>query len=88
MLTLCANAKGYQPYWNWFTYQDNLRESPIFDGSETSMGSDGAFVKHNGSVGGAGKIFLPSGEGGGCITSGPFKVRWQNHARTGRKTVN
>jgi tyrosinase len=65
--------KGYQPYWNWFTYQDNLRASPIFDGSDTSMGSDGSFVKHNGSVGGAGKIFLPSGEGGGCITSGPFK---------------
>ncbi|KAF2999498.1 hypothetical protein E8E13_008840 [Curvularia kusanoi] len=63
---------GYQPYWNWFTYQDNLRESPIFDGSDTSMGSDGAFVKHNGSVGGAGKIFLPSGQGGGCITDGPF----------------
>jgi hypothetical protein len=49
------------------------------------MGSDGSFVKHNGSVGGAGKIFLPSGEGGGCIESGPFKVhfptptgsRWQ-----------
>jgi tyrosinase len=67
------NLKGYQPYWNWFTYQDDLRSSPIFDGSDTSMGSDGAFVKHNGSVGGAGKIFLPSGQGGGCITSGPFK---------------
>ncbi|KAG9197767.1 hypothetical protein G6514_001047 [Epicoccum nigrum] len=65
--------KGYQPYWNWFTYQDNLRKSPIFDGSDTSMGSDGSFVAHNGSVGGAGKIFLPSGKGGGCIESGPFK---------------
>jgi tyrosinase len=38
------------------------------------MGSDGSFVKHNGSVGGGGKIFLPSGKGGGCITNGPFKV--------------
>lgn len=65
--------KGYQPYWNWFTYQDNLRASPIFDGSDTSMGSDGSFIKHNGSVGGAGKIFLPSGEGDVCITSGPSK---------------
>lgn len=64
---------GYQPYWNWFTYQDNLRASPIFDGSDTSMGSDGAYVPHNGSVGGGGRIFLPSGEGGGCIMSGPFK---------------
>jgi tyrosinase len=75
VLTLVTKFQGYQPYWNWFTYQDNLRASPIFDGSDTSMGSDGAFVKHNGSVGGAGKVFLPSGQGGGCITGGPFKVR-------------
>jgi hypothetical protein len=73
-LTSFTNLKGAQPYWNWFTYQDNLRASPIFDGSDTSMGSDGSFAKHNGSVGGAGKIFLPSGKGGGCITNGPFKV--------------
>ncbi|KAH7067656.1 hypothetical protein BKA63DRAFT_479709 [Paraphoma chrysanthemicola] len=64
---------GYQPYWNWFAYQESLAKSPIFDGSPTSMGGDGAFVKHNGSVGGGGRIFLPSGEGGGCIKSGPFE---------------
>lgn len=66
--------QGYQPYWNWFAYQNNLKDSPIFDGSETSMGGDGYFVQHNGSVGGiGGNIFMPSGEGGGCIKSGPFK---------------
>lgn len=65
--------KGAQPYWNWFKYQDNLRASPVFDGSDTSMGGDGYFVAHNGSVGGTGRIFLPSGQGGGCIASGPFK---------------
>ncbi|KAH7378447.1 hypothetical protein DE146DRAFT_320127 [Phaeosphaeria sp. MPI-PUGE-AT-0046c] len=65
--------EGHQPYWNWFKYQDNLRASPVFDGSDTSMGGDGSFVAHNGSVGGTGKIFLPSGQGGGCIMSGPFK---------------
>ncbi|KAK8055279.1 hypothetical protein PG993_000506 [Apiospora rasikravindrae] len=64
---------GYQPYWNWFSYQDNPNESPVFDGSDTSMSGDGAFAAHNGSVSGAGNIFLPSGKGGGCITSGPFK---------------
>ncbi|KAE8844261.1 hypothetical protein PTNB85_02526 [Pyrenophora teres f. teres] len=64
---------GYQPYWNWFTYQDDLRASPIFDGSDTSMGGDGTFVQHNGSTGGGGTIYLPSGQGGGCISSGPFK---------------
>lgn len=64
---------GHLPYWNWFTYQSNLKDSPVFDGSDTSMGGDGEFVKHNGSVGGGGTVFLPSGEGGGCIKSGPFK---------------
>jgi tyrosinase len=65
--------KGAQPYWNWFSYQDDLKSSPVFDGSETSMSGDGEFVKHNGSTGGQGRIFMPSGEGGGCIASGPFK---------------
>ncbi|KAI1849818.1 hypothetical protein JX265_012284 [Neoarthrinium moseri] len=64
---------GYQPYWNWLSYQNNPTKSPVFDGSATSMSGDGSFVAHNGSVGGAGAIFLPSGNGGGCITSGPFK---------------
>jgi tyrosinase len=64
---------GYQPYWNWFSYQDDLTKSPVFDGSDTSMSGDGHFVQHNGSVAGAGSIFLPSGEGGGCIKDGPFK---------------
>lgn len=65
-------AKGMLQYWNWFTYQDALSESPVFDGSDTSMGSNGAYEYHNGSLAGAGTISIPSGEGGGCITSGPF----------------
>lgn len=43
----------------------------MFDGSETSMGSDGLFVPHNGSIGSAG-LHIPSGLGGGCIATGPF----------------
>ncbi|KAF3802102.1 hypothetical protein GCG54_00012348 [Colletotrichum gloeosporioides] len=58
-------------YWNWFSHQDDLRKSPVFDGSETSMGSDGLFVPHNGSIGSAG-LHIPSGLGGGCIATGPF----------------
>ncbi|KAL1611680.1 hypothetical protein SLS59_000399 [Nothophoma quercina] len=68
-----CNYKGYQPYWNWFAYQDDLKKSPVFDGSATSMSGDGSYVFHNGSVGGGGAIFLPSGEGGGCLQDGPFK---------------
>jgi len=60
-------------YWNWGTHADDQTKSPIFDGSETSMSGDGEFVKHNGSVSGGGNIFVPSGAGGGCIKSGPFK---------------
>jgi tyrosinase len=65
--------KGAQPYWNWFANTNDLTKSPVFDGSDTSMGGDGTFVKHNGSLAGARLISLPSGKGGGCIKSGPFK---------------
>ncbi|KZL77858.1 FAD binding domain-containing protein [Colletotrichum tofieldiae] len=65
--------KGAQPYWNWLKNQDDLTNSPVFDGSDLSLGGDGAYVKHNGSISGAGAISLPSGNGGGCVTSGPFK---------------
>ncbi|TQN71850.1 Tyrosinase-like protein orsC [Colletotrichum shisoi] len=65
--------KGSQPYWNWLKNQDDLTKSPVFDGSDTSLSGDGAFVEHNGSISGAGAIVLPSGNGGGCVTSGPFK---------------
>lgn len=36
------------------------------------MSGDGAYVGHNGSLV-AGFIWLPSGNGGGCVKSGPFK---------------
>lgn len=64
--------KGTQPYWNWFNSADDLTKSPMFDGSETSMGGDGEFLEHNGTLAGAGAIFIPSGNGGGCVTTGPF----------------
>ncbi|KAK4210225.1 hypothetical protein QBC37DRAFT_390655 [Rhypophila decipiens] len=70
--------KGYLPYWNWFKYQTDLHQSPVFDGSDTSLGGDGQFFAHNGSVVGAGRIWLPSGAGGGCVKSGPFVNRTIN----------
>jgi tyrosinase len=36
------------------------------------MSGDGEYFKHNGSFGGRGTIHLPSGNGGGCIKTGPF----------------
>ena len=67
-----CDYQGHLPYWNWFRHQSDLTLSPVFDGSDTSLGGDGAFVAHNGSVVGAGRVWLPSGAGGGCVASGPF----------------
>ncbi|KAK8072700.1 hypothetical protein PG996_006048 [Apiospora saccharicola] len=67
--------KGYQPYWNWFKYADDLSKSPVFDGSLTSMGGGGGeYFPHNGSMGGGNTIYFPPGKGGGCVTSGPFNL--------------
>ncbi|KAK8052939.1 Di-copper centre-containing protein [Apiospora saccharicola] len=63
--------KGTQPYWNWFKYQDDPTKNPLMDGSDTSMGGNGAYVEHNGTLA-AGLVYLLSGPGGGCIERGPF----------------
>ncbi|KAK0387760.1 hypothetical protein NLU13_4005 [Sarocladium strictum] len=67
--------KGAQPYWNWFENADDLTKSPVFDDSDASLGGDGEYWEHNGTlVGVPGRqMLLPSGAGGGCIQSGPFK---------------
>ncbi|KAL2837830.1 hypothetical protein BJX68DRAFT_272915 [Aspergillus pseudodeflectus] len=64
--------KGYQPYWAWNKYAHDPLKSPIFDGSEFSMSGDGSYVPHNGYPAGP-SIYLKPGNGGGCVTSGPFK---------------
>ncbi|KAK4122009.1 tyrosinase-like protein [Parathielavia appendiculata] len=77
---LKLNACGYNgalPYWDWGFDVDNPRASPVFDGSDTSMGSDGEFVP-GGPLeilipGTAEPIVLAKGTGGGCVFSGPFK---------------
>jgi hypothetical protein len=70
--------KGYQPYWNWaLTAQSGLDNSSLFDGSDSSLSSNGQFIPGRGDVllGGNGlpEIPIPAGTGGGCIKSGPFK---------------
>lgn len=69
------NTCGYTgafPYWNWPATADNLRGSPIFDGSEYSMSGDGFFT-NNDPIVLAPTLSLPHGSGGGCIMSGPFQ---------------
>ncbi|KAI1342730.1 hypothetical protein F5Y15DRAFT_428693 [Xylariaceae sp. FL0016] len=66
--TLCGYTGAF-PYWEWGLDAGSVEKSPIFDGSETSMGSNGAKVNRTGQMVG----FMPAGSGGGCVTGGPFK---------------
>ncbi|KHE82481.1 Di-copper centre-containing protein, partial [Neurospora crassa] len=70
--------KGALAYWNHGLDVANLLASPIFDGSDTSLGGNGDPVPH----GDSGFIFPgftevnilpagPNGRGGGCVTTGP-----------------
>ncbi|KAK1753572.1 hypothetical protein QBC47DRAFT_386759 [Echria macrotheca] len=68
---------GNLPYWEWGYDVNSPRDSPVFDGSDTSLGSDGAPVTHAGMQllfpGNPNPVIFPPGTGGGCIQSGPFK---------------
>ncbi|CEF74207.1 hypothetical protein SNK03_002286 [Fusarium graminearum] len=71
--------KGTQPYWDWsLTAISGLKKSPLFDGSDTSLSGDGASTGENpdivlGASSGLPPVYLKTGNGGGCVTSGPFK---------------
>ncbi|KAK1623769.1 hypothetical protein BDP81DRAFT_399120 [Colletotrichum phormii] len=71
--------KGTQPYWDWAkTAVTGVDSSPIFDGSETSMSGNGVFIPDQEDIiltnpDGSEAARLPTGTGGGCIISGPFK---------------
>jgi len=71
--------QGTQPYWNWgLTAITGLENSPIFDGSATSLSGNGVPIPNQpdlilGVSAGLPPIYLPPGTGGGCVTSGPFK---------------
>ncbi|KAK5702774.1 hypothetical protein LTR97_003720 [Elasticomyces elasticus] len=68
----CGYA-GYQPYWNWALWCDDLGSSPLFDGSSTSLSGNGAPDNSSCPIQVANGETLPCGTGGGCVTSGPFK---------------
>ncbi|KAH7304674.1 hypothetical protein B0I35DRAFT_454544 [Stachybotrys elegans] len=65
--------QGTQPYWNWFAHQNDIFQSPVYDGSPSSFGGNGEYVKHAGIFVGREGIPIPAGEGGGCVKDGPFK---------------
>ncbi|PSK42108.1 Tyrosinase [Elsinoe australis] len=73
------NECGYKdnhPYLNWGKLASSPLKSPLFDGTDTSIGGDGAYKEHAGAQipsPAVPFINLPPGSGGDCITSGPFK---------------
>jgi len=69
--------KGYQPYYNWPRWADDPIQSPVFDGSDTSLSGNGVAGCMNQTFYGiptnqAPLIKIPKGQGGGCVSSGPF----------------
>ncbi|KAF2868002.1 hypothetical protein BDV95DRAFT_630919 [Massariosphaeria phaeospora] len=70
--------KGYQPYWDWAkTAITGLEKSVMLDGSAYSMSGNGKFIPGKGNItisgNGLPDVTIPSGTGGGCVNSGPFK---------------
>jgi tyrosinase len=70
--------KGYAPYWDWLKWADAPEKSPIFNGDAYSLGGNGKYIPHNGTIllpppGVPGDpIPLPAGYGSGCVETGPF----------------
>ncbi|KAM7213767.1 Grixazone synthase [Rhypophila decipiens] len=79
-----CNFKGTLPYWDWTLGWQDVNKNPIFDGSPTSLGSNGVFIPnrtHFISVNPLGKVLDRSpGTGGGCVYTGPFTPdKWIVH---------
>ena len=66
--------KGPTPFWDWTLSSNDPRTSPLFDGTDTSMGGNGEQIPHGATVL---TVFgldltLQAGTGGGCVKTGPF----------------
>src|SRR5690606_37292737 len=65
--------KGYLPYWNWALTAHDIVGSPMFDGSDSSLGTNGEYIPNKPDLTFVGTNFtIPAGSGGGCVMSGPF----------------
>ncbi|KAH6658162.1 hypothetical protein BKA67DRAFT_689345 [Truncatella angustata] len=65
---------GTIPYWEWGFDCEDPNSSPVFDGSATSLGSNGEKILNRtaGSIPALDIPGIPLGSGGGCVYSGPF----------------
>ncbi|KAH3920526.1 hypothetical protein HBI56_071260 [Parastagonospora nodorum] len=72
--------KGTQPYYQWAYWAADPAKSPALDGSQTSLGGDGAYIAGRNSTCVPSPdqcgVSIPPGHGGGCVKKGPFKD-WQ-----------
>lgn len=59
-------------YNNWARYASDPANSPIFNGNASSMSGNGEKFTYDGIFVGMGSS-IPADQGGGCVTSGPFK---------------
>ncbi|KAK4182130.1 Grixazone synthase [Podospora australis] len=67
--------KGALPYWEWGLDIAGPHLSPLFDGSDASLGSDGTYIPNRPPLvfNLTGPAFeVPPGTGGGCVHTGPF----------------
>ncbi|KAF2030071.1 Di-copper centre-containing protein [Setomelanomma holmii] len=86
--------QGYQPYWDWSkTAVTGLENSPMLDGSDTSMSGNGEYIPGQGNVvlgasTGLPPLYIPPGTGGGCVKSGPFKDMSVNLGPAALDTTN
>jgi tyrosinase len=75
-LPLAQSLPGTLPYWEWGLDIKNPAASPVFDGSDTSLGGNGAYFPHQGMIlqqpVSGDLIPLQPGSGGGCVQTGPF----------------
>ncbi|KAK4196119.1 hypothetical protein QBC40DRAFT_287894 [Triangularia verruculosa] len=76
-LAKCGWTSGL-PYWEWGLDIAGPHLSPVFDGSDTSLGGDGEFIPNRQPFKIpfidplTPEIIVQPGTGGGCVTTGPF----------------
>ncbi|KAJ5136324.1 hypothetical protein N7448_004878 [Penicillium atrosanguineum] len=72
----CAYTGDF-PYWDWSADVEGMERSAVFDGTDTSMSGNGVHIANEADIqlalGTYPIVDLPTGTGGGCVTSGPFK---------------
>jgi tyrosinase len=68
---------NHYSYWDWGADASSMEKSEVFDGSDTSLSGNGVFIPNQLDIkvltGNYTPSVFPTGSGGGCVTSGPFK---------------